>query len=427
MSGGANDSRLVRNLDALLDVSKAMASAIDLESLLAVIQAHATDVMDAERGTIFIHEEATGTLWNRISGGLATGDVRVSVGAGIAGHVALTREMLNVPDAYADPRFNRDVDRQTRFRTRSILCAPLLGREGKLLGVIQVLNKAPGGAFTRDDEALLGALASHAAVAIDRARLVEAFVEKQRIEEGLRLAHDIQMAMLPRRFPEAREFELTADLRPARSVGGDLYDFLVDQDRVWFIVGDVSGKGVAAALFMAVAKTLFHASAQGDASPASVFAGINRELCRDNEGAMFVTAFAGRLDLRTGAMATVNAGHPRPYRLGRDGTVTEVAVPPGLPLGVSEAHAYEVGALTLEPGESLYLYTDGVTEALDERGEEFSPARLEACLRGLSGLAAPDVVRRSLAAVKAFTGETPPSDDIAVMAIRFLARSGASS
>jgi serine phosphatase RsbU (regulator of sigma subunit) len=423
MSRGANDSRLVRNLDALLAVSKAMASAIDLDSLLAIIQAHATEVMEAERGSIFVHDEATGTLWNRTSGGVATGDVRVPVGTGIAGHVARTREMLNVPDAYADPRFNPEVDRQTRFRTRSILCAPLHGREGKLLGVIQVLNKVAGGAFTHEDEALLGALASHAALALDRAQLVEAFVEKQRIEEGLRLAHDIQMAMLPRRFPRAREFELAADLRPARSVGGDLYDFLVDGDHVWFIVGDVSGKGVAAALFMAVAKTLFRASVEVSGSPASIFGRINRELCRENEGAMFVTAFAGRLDLRTGAVATANAGHPRPYRLGTDGAVTEVVAPPGLPLGVFEGHEYAMGALVLAPGESLYLYTDGMTEALSERGEEFSAARLAACLRAVAGRAAADVVRGSLAAVQAFTGGTAPSDDIAIMAVRFLAHS----
>ncbi len=156
-------------------------------------------------------------------------------------------------------------------------------------------------------------------------------------------------------------------------------------------------------------------------SPASVFARINRELCRDNEGAMFVTAFAGCLDLRTGAVATVNAGHPRPYRLGKDGGVIEVAVAAGLPLGVIEGHDYAVGALVLEPGESLYLYTDGVTEALNERDEEFSAARLESCLQGVAGRAAPEVVRASLAAVQAFTGGTPPSDDIAVMTLRFLA------
>jgi len=417
----AGHARLVRSLNSLLEVSKAMAAAIDLDSLLAVIQSQAAEVMEAERGSIFVHDAATGTLWNRSSGGLARGRVRVAVGTGIAGHVAATGQLLNVPDAHSDHRFDPEADRQTGFRSRAILCAPLFGHDGKVLGVIQVLNKAGGGAFTRDDEALVQAFASHAAVALERAQLVEAFVEKERIEEGLRLACDIQMAMLPRRFPEPREFELMAKVRPARSVGGDFYDFLRDGDRLWFLVGDVSGKGVAAALFMAVAKTLFHASIPGEASPAHVFSGVNRELRLDNDNLMFVTAFAGCLDLRTGEVATVNAGHQPPYRLGGSGAVTKVAMPPGLPLGVRDDYEYRGGSLILAPGEGLYLYTDGVTEALNERGEPFSASRLEAYLRSASGVPAAAVVSGSLAAVQAFAGAAPPLDDIAVMALRYLA------
>jgi sigma-B regulation protein RsbU (phosphoserine phosphatase) len=213
--------------------------------------------MEAERGSIFVHDERTGTLWNRSSEGLASGKARVAVGTGIAGYVARTREMLNVPDAYADTRFSRDTDRETDFRTRSTV-QPLLAHGGKLLGVIQVLNKKDGGVFTRDDEALMAAFASHAALALDRAQLVDARIEKERIEEGLRRAHDIQMAMLPRQLPARPELELMAAMTPARSVGGDLYDFFVEGDRLWYLVGDVSGKGVGAALFMARAKTLLH-------------------------------------------------------------------------------------------------------------------------------------------------------------------------
>ena len=409
----ATYARLVRNLDSLLEVSKAMAAAIDLDPLLGIIQSKATEVMEAERGSIFILDEGAGTLWNRVSGGLAPGVVRVAVGTGIAGHVAKSGRPLNIPDAYADPRFNPEFDRQTGFRTRSVLCAPLFGHGGTLLGVIQVLNKAGGGAFTRDDEVLLEAFAAHAALALDRARLVEAFVEKERIEEGLRL---------PRAFPALPEAELSAEVRPARSVGGDLYDFLVDGDRLWFLIGDVSGKGVAAALFMAVTRTLFHASIPGESSPAAVFSRVNRELCRDNDGAMFVTAFAGCLDLGNAAVATANAGHHPPYRLPGAGMVTRLAVPTGPPLGVRAGQAYPEGALRLERGEALYLYTDGVTEALNDHGEQFSASRLEACLRDASSAGAAELVRGSLAAVQGFVGASLASDDIAVMALRYRGR-----
>ena len=269
----------------------------------------------------WLHGEKTGTLWNRASEGLASGRARVAVGTGIAGHVAKTGEMLNVPDAYEDARFSPETDRETDFRTRSILCAPLLAHGGKLLGVIQVLNKKSGGVFTSDDEALMAAFASHAAIALDRGQLVDSRIEKERIEEGLRRAQAIQMAMLPRQLPARPELDLMAAMRPARSVGGDLYDFFVEGDRLWFLVGDVSGKGVGAALFMARAKTLLHFIAREERSPAVVLARVNAELSRENESTMFVTASAGYLDLATGRLTAANAGHPLPYHLDGQGAV----------------------------------------------------------------------------------------------------------
>lgn len=415
------DARLVRNLRSLLGVAQAMGGAVDLDSLLEVILSGARDVMEAERSSLFILDEATRTLWNRTSESLARGQVRVPLGVGIVGHVARTGELLSIRDAYLDPRFNREVDLTTGFRTRSILSAPLHAQSGRLIGVNQVLNKRGDAGFDRDDEELARAFASHAAVALDRARLVAAALEKQRIEEGLRLAQQIQNAMLPRAFPREPTFELAAEVRPARSVGGDLYDFLIEDDRLWFLVGDVSGKGVAAALFMAVAKTLLRASLPGASSPGAVLGRVNRELCRDNDQAMFATAFLGHLDLRSGGLLIGNAGHNPPYRLGLGGEVTPLAVPSGVPLGVLEGCEFQTSEARLEAGEALYVYTDGVTEALDETAEPFSAQRLEAFLRGARAAPAAELVCGSLAAVRAFVGEQPPSDDITVLAVRYLA------
>jgi len=416
----ALQDRSLRKLNSLLEVSKAMAAAIDLDSLLGVILDRATAVMEAERASLFIYDEETGTLWNRISGSLGRGELRLPLGTGIAGRVAQTGVLLNIPDAYADPRFTPEVDRQTGFRTRSILCAPLVGHAGRLTGVIQLLNKSGGGVFTREDEEMLEAFASHAAVALDRARLVEAFVEKERIEEALRLAHDIQMGMLPRPLAGEGRVELAAALEPARSVGGDLYDFLVEGDRLWFMVGDVSGKGVASALFMAVAKTLFRASIQTETPLATVLARVNRELCRDNERAMFVTAFAGCLDLASGEAVVSNAGHNPPYRLGPEGSVAPAPEAPGIPLGVIADYVHAEARLRLGRGEALFLYTDGVTEATNAQGEAFGAGRLEAFLAKAAAPRPEDLVRGSLAAVRDFEGGTPPSDDLTVMAIRYL-------
>src|SRR5262249_33879207 len=369
MSAEPRNESLDRKLRSLLDVSKAMAGVIDLDALLSVIVAKATEVMDAERASIFIYDETDRTLWNRVAGSLARGQVRIPVGTGIVGHVARTGELVNIPDAYADPRFNPEVDKETGFRTRSLLCVSMAGHDGRLAGVLEVLNKKGGVAFTPADESFLEAFASHAAVALDRARLVQAYGDKQRIEEALRLAHDIQMAMLPRERPAAKAIENAAERKPARSVGGDLYDFFVERGRLWFLVGDVAGKGFGPALFMAVAETLFRASVHGHTSLALVFSRMNRELCRKSSGAMFVTVFAGCLDLATGEVEIGNAGHNPPYRLGRDGAVTEVTEPRRVPLGVLDGFDFPTDRLRLAPGEALYVHTDRATEARDARQE----------------------------------------------------------
>jgi sigma-B regulation protein RsbU (phosphoserine phosphatase) len=171
---------------------------------------------------------------------------------------------------------------------------------------------------------------------------------------------------------------------------------------------------------MAVTKTLFGALVRRESAPEAVFSAMNRELCRDNESGMFVTAFGGCLDLRSGELQFVNAGHNRPYLLGTDGSLRRVDQAAGIALGVVPDVEYQSGRLRLKRGEALYLYTDGVTEALAPDGEQFSEGRLESCLRALAGAPAARLVEASLAAVREFAASAPQSDDIAVMAVRYL-------
>lgn len=415
----SGEASLVRHMKSLLDVSKALGAEARLDSLLGVVVAEATQVMEAERSSIFIYDEPSETLFIRVAEDVARGRIRIPLGTGIAGHVARTREPLNVPDAYADPRFNPQVDRDTGFRTRSILCAPMISNTGKLIGVIQVLNKVGQASFTAEDESLLGAFASIAGIALDRARLVEAFLEKEKIESSLRLANDIQMGMLPKEFPRRPDLDLFATLRPAKMCGGDLYDFRLDGDRLWFVVGDVSGKGVPAALFMAITKVLFDASVEVEETPAAVLGRVNRELCRQNEHALFVSAFVGRLDLATGELAYANAGHNLPYRLGARGAVVAVSARPGLVMGLHDTFDYGNERLSLEPGDGLFLFTDGITEAIDASRELFGEARLESWLAAAAGRDARTVVDGVVRAVDSFVGETPQFDDITALSVRY--------
>jgi len=413
----APDARAVRHLGSLLEVSKALAVQVELDPLLRVILDKATEVMDAERSTIFMHDEKLSVLRSHLSGQIARDAVHLQLGVGIAGHVAKTLTLLNVPDAYADPRFNPRFDKETGFRTRNILCAPLLSRDGRLLGVIQLLNKRGSAAFSAEDETLLAAFASIAGVAIDRARLVAVVVESKRIEESLRLAHDIQMGMLIRRFPD-QGVSMHAALQPARGVGGDFYDVLAQDGRVWFTVGDVSGKGMGAALFMAITLTLFRASAEGAASPADVLARMNRGLARDNERAMFVTVFVGLLDLATGRVTYANGGHNPPYVLRAAGALEGLKNADSPALGVFEEAVYANSELDLGPGDGLFLYTDGITEAQAPDESFYGVERLEALLRGLVSSSPAECVDHVVGGVNGFASGAPPADDLTVLALR---------
>jgi len=250
-----------------------------------------------------------------------------------------------------------------------------------------------------------------------------------RLEDELRSARDIQLAMVPSVFPEPtpeRPVEIFATLEPARQVGGDLYDFFVTGDgTLCFVVADVSDKGAPAALFMARTKTLIRLVAtllrQPDGSgagPAEIIAQVNAELCRDNRHGMFVTLFFGMLEPRSGALRFCNAGHGVPYVLSPAGDVAGLAGPRGKPVGIRPTFAYVSTDAALGPGEGLFLFTDGITEAMDADGALFSEERLEETLRAVAGKGPEAVVGAVLEAVRGFAGPAPQSDDIAAMALR---------
>ncbi len=415
--------RELRNLNAILAVSKAMSSEVQLDNLLQVIVQNTVEVMEAERTSLFLYDEKRQELWSKIAQKLGPfQEIRFPVGTGIAGHVAQTRQGVNLADAYQDPRFNADFDKRTGYRTQSLLCLPLLSSNGKLIGVIQVLNKKGGGVFDERDESLLAAFGAHAAVALDRAQLIEAYVAQQRMAETLKLAREIQMSMLPKRFPpfpHRTDFDLYAIIEPAREVGGDFYDFLLlDEDRLGIAIGDVSGKGIPAALFMSITKTLLRVSAGKHYDPAAVLAELNKELCRENDAGMFVTLFYGVVHVRTGELAYSSGGHNPPYLLSPRGEVTMLQQTKGMALGVSEAVMYEGKRIRLRAGAGLFLYTDGVTEAMDSACNLFSEHRLEEVLRRMAERTPRELIQGVMSAVQRFTAGAEQSDDITALAIQ---------
>jgi serine phosphatase RsbU (regulator of sigma subunit) len=409
----AEPSRALSRLRVLNEVHRALAAPISLPALLDLVLDSAFAHLAPEQGAVFLR---------RPDGSFERAASRR--GAGVRGDLVFSRRLAQevtdkgvaalVTDVGADRRFAAS-ESLLESRVRSLIAAPLLDHEG-CLGMVALHRLS---AFSEEDLELLAALAAAAAMRIRNIALAEETARRRLLDRELELAHDIQVALVPRVFPSPAGADVAGALRPARSVGGDLYDVVAEDGRLWLLIGDVSGKGIGAALFMAVTRTLFRAIAPGAPSVAAAVARVNDELARDNERAMFVTAFAARLDLATGAVEFVNAGHHPPYRLTPAGAVEPVSGRVEPALGAVEGHAYSAGSLRLIPGDALLLYTDGVVEARSGKEEEFGEGRLGEYLAACGEEPAAAIVDGLVERVFSFAGDEPQYDDVTVLAVRY--------
>jgi sigma-B regulation protein RsbU (phosphoserine phosphatase) len=257
----------------------------------------------------------------------------------------------------------------------------------------------------------------------------QAAAQLERMEAELGAARELQASMVPTRFSApgpGNPLEAAAVLKPARELGGDFYDLFRRADgTAVLLIGDVSDKGVPAALFMARslnAVRMLAGAPAGPVDPGEVLKRANEEMLRANDATMFVTLFLAALDPETGTLRFANAGHNEPYVLGPAG-VQPVSVSKGLPLAAKPGIAYRTGTVQLAPGDSLFAFTDGITEAMNAEGVAFGEGRLEALLAGLRGKSAAELVNGVTTGVERFVGEAPQSDDIAALAVRFGSRS----
>ncbi len=256
----------------------------------------------------------------------------------------------------------------------------------------------------------------------DSLALVEA--AKARMQEELNVGRDIQQSMLPRvfpAFPDRKELELYAVLEPALEIGGDLYDFfLIDDQRLCFVIGDVSGNGVPAAMFMAMTKIMVKTRASSDPSPASIVTHVNDALSAENDSCMFVTLYLGILNLRDGTLITTNAGHNPPLLKRRNGRFEWLTAQDGPLVGPMSGIVFKESFFQLGPGDELFLYTDGVTEADNRRRELFGKDRLKTVLDQSRAVSVVDRIGDVMKAVKTFAGDAPQADDITILGIRYL-------
>ncbi|MBQ3586455.1 MAG: SpoIIE family protein phosphatase, partial [Synergistaceae bacterium] len=247
--------------------------------------------------------------------------------------------------------------------------------------------------------------------------------EKERIGAELNVATQIQADMLPRifpPFPERKEFDIYATMTPAKEVGGDFYDFfLIDDDHLALVMADVSGKGVPAALFMVIAKTLIKNRAQMGGTPSEILADVNTQLCEGNEAELFVTVWLGILEISTGHVTASNAGHEFPaiYRPGEGYTLFKTKQSPAV--ATMEGLRFRASEFTLNPGDDLYLYTDGVAEATNINDELYGTERMIDALNHTDGMTVEEILRTLKKSVDDFTGEAPQFDDITMLSLKY--------
>ena len=407
----------------LVEVSALINGITESAELMPAILDVARRVMGVEAASLFL-VDAAGDLDLAIASS-ATGPsgpppkkIVVPRGRGISGWVLEHGQPLLVPDAYADPRFFREADKQTGFRTRSILCVPL-ARSGQEIGVLQVLNPIGREAFDAADLAAFEAYGNLAATAIDKLRTIERQREQQRIAQEFSFARDIQTSLLPQSLPERAGVRFAAAYRPARHVGGDFYDVVeMGPGKFFFVVGDVSGKGIPAALLMAQALSTLRLILQPRLSPATALARWNDMLCGHTIRGMFITALLGRIDVARRTVEMASAGHCHPLHVSRDGRVRELTVPGGPPLGILPDRTMRSMNAKLALGEWLVAFTDGLVESFNAAREPLDLVGVEKLLAKKFGDASEVIDALDRGELK-HRGKADPHDDLTVLVFGF--------
>ena len=347
---------------------QSFASSLDINETLNNAIEKFIQYLDAEAASIFLlTDDGEQLVCRGCAGPVDITGLTLPASAGIVGKTVMSCSSQIVKDVREDPDFAQNVDKDTGFERRSILCAPLMV-QNDCIGALELINKRGGdGLFDKRDENIMMAFASAAGLAIHNARMADKMIVQERMQKELELAREIQESLLPRLVDE--NFPVQGLNYPAREVSGDFFDFFQREDGlIYFNLADVSGKGMNAALLMAKVSSLLHHLAKDMKDPAKLLQSVNDEICETVSHGMFVTLVSGFIDPKTNIVRFANAGHQPPLFHKHDDTFEELpATAP--PVGIMSGIEFPATTLSLEGG-SLYIFTDGVTEAMDDTNNE---------------------------------------------------------
>ncbi len=429
-----NHQHEAASLKRILGVAQQLAAPFELRDLLSQIIDAGRDVLEADRGSVFLFDAATKELYTVVAHGVK--EIRFSIDKGIAGECARTRRIVNVPDCYADPRFNQEIDRKTGYHTHCLITVPLVGIDDELVGVMQLLNSKHG-LFDEEDEHLAVLIASQAATAIQRVKLMEDRLERLKLHRELELARKIQMAVLPQELPPVPGYDVATYSNPADQTGGDIFDVIAikhnagrraSQEQVaedimtnalFLLLADATGHGVGPAISVTQVRSMLRVGLRLSATLEQLFHHINSQLTMDLASERFVTAFFGMLDPVRHQVSYLSAGQAPIMHFHARDQHCEFRDACTLPMGIMEDPPTDISPpIKLAPGDMLVMLTDGFYEYQDGKGDQMGKDRLGETVVRTRDKSAKEVLDALLADVATFAQGAPQLDDVTGLIVK---------
>ncbi|MDF1745041.1 MAG: SpoIIE family protein phosphatase [Gimesia sp.] len=406
-------------LKAILKISRTIASASDLDSMAEKVLEGLFQIFPAaDRGCILLRDQENLRFFPKAIRHRRDNDHEaLQLSRTVLKAVTDNKTGVLSADATNDERFEHSESVST-LTIRSILCAPMLGMDGSVIGIINLDTQIAGQMFSEDDLELLMVIAGQTALSYESARLMISHVEKQRYDNEMEIAARVQKGLLPAKIPEIAGYDFFVSYEAARAVGGDYYDLIkTDESLIWFALGDVAGKGVPASLVMSRVCSAVRSTVEFVTDVTDAVHRINHHIDESAHDGRFITFILGQIDLTQNQVSFVNAGHLVPLLFEPDGTLRELTGDhPSVPLGVMEDYDYQTIQHQFQPGERLILFTDGVTEAMNTEREQFGLDRLKAAIRE-SKSGSSMLGTSILQAVKTFVGQNEQYDDLTLVII----------
>lgn len=409
-------------LNLLMKLTAQINSNLDLDNILEDIMKAVKLVMVSEASSLMLYDEETDKLELSLPTGPASEEVsgkKLPKDKGIGGWVFKNEEPLIVNDVDEDSRFLGDINPEV-FKTENIICVPLFNYEEEIIGVIQALNKKGGGNFSEEEIPIFLAFANQAAIAIENARLHEEQKQKMLLEQKLDLARSIQSNFVPSESPDIPGYQVAGFTKPATWVGGDYYDFISANGahKQIFSLADVTGKGIPASLLMASVRSVLRTQFENNHPLTKTIGLVNRSIYRDTPIEKFITLFCGQLNSQSHTFTYVNAGHTDTFHIDFKNREINHLNEGGLMLGIQLDSSYEHGRTSLEPGEQIVIYSDGISEARNANGDLYSEVRFQEWLLDHPDCTPSETIELLIEDVKEFRESENQNDDITLMVIK---------